>query len=104
MRQTPIAAILSAAVAAVGLGGASAASDGAGCPIPTGSERVRLDPADFTTRIDNPWWPMRPGSRWVYRETDSQGARQKVVVTVTRRTRLIANGVTARVINDVVTE
>jgi hypothetical protein len=61
-------------------------------------------PADFTTRIDNPWWPMRPGARWVYRETDSEGARQRVVVTVTRRTKLIANGVTARVVHDVVTE
>jgi hypothetical protein len=61
-------------------------------------------PADFTTNIDNPWWPMRPGSRWVYRETDSEGARQRVVVTVTRRTKLIANGVTARVVHDVVTE
>ena len=61
-------------------------------------------PADFTTRIDNPYWPMKPGSRWVYRETDSDGARQRVVVTVTRRTKLIANGVTARVVHDVVTE
>ena len=63
-----------------------------------------LNPADFTTTIDNPWWPMRPGSRWVYRETAPDGTRQRVVVTVTRRTRLIANGVTARVVRDVVTE
>ena len=61
-------------------------------------------PADFTTEIDNPWWPMKPGSRWVYRETDSEGARQKVVVTVTNRTKEIANGVEARVVHDVVTE
>jgi hypothetical protein len=61
-------------------------------------------PADFSTRIDNPWWPMRPGSRWVYRETDSEGGRQRVVVTVTRRTKLIANGVRARVVRDMVTE
>jgi hypothetical protein len=61
-------------------------------------------PADFSTRIDNPWWPMRPGSRWVYRETDSDGARQRVVVTVTRHTKLIANGVRARVVRDIVTE
>ncbi|MBN1528989.1 MAG: hypothetical protein JW895_08005 [Thermoleophilaceae bacterium] len=72
--------------------------------LPTGGEPVKLDPADFTTRITNPWWPMRPGSRWVYRETDSEGARQRVVVKVTRRTRLIANGVTARVVRDVVTQ
>jgi hypothetical protein len=61
-------------------------------------------PGDFTTQIDNPYWPMRPGARWVYRETDSEGARQRVVVTVTRRTKLIANGVTARVVHDAVTE
>jgi hypothetical protein len=63
-----------------------------------------VDPADFTTRIDNPYWPMREGSRWVYRETDSEGTRQRVVVTVTRRTKLIANGVRARIVRDVVTE
>ena len=72
--------------------------------LPKGSERVTLDPADFTTRIDNRYWPMRPGSRWIYRETDSEGTKQRVVVTVTRRTKLIANGVTARVVRDVVTE
>lgn len=62
------------------------------------------DPAELTTRIDNPYWPMRPGSRWVYRETDSEGTRQRVVVTVTHRTKRIANGATARVVHDVVTE
>jgi hypothetical protein len=72
--------------------------------LPRGGEPVTLDPADFTTRIDNPYWPMRPGSRWVYRETDAEGARQRVVVTVTRRTKMIANGVRARVVRDVVTE
>ena len=65
---------------------------------------MNLDPADFTTRITNPYWPMRAGSRWVYRETDSEGARQRVVVTVTRKTKLIANGITARVVHDAVTE
>ena len=72
--------------------------------LPQGSETVELDPAEFTTEIDNPWWPMTPGSRWVYRETDSEGAKQRVVVTVTDRTKKIANGVEARVVHDVVTE
>jgi len=86
--------------------GALAAVALAGQPsgLPQGGESVNLDPADFTTRIDNPYWPMRPGSRWVYRETDQGGARQRVVVKVTNKTKLIANGVTARVIHDVVTE
>ena len=71
--------------------------------LPQGSEPVNLNPADFTTNIDNPYWPMKPGSRWVYRETDPEGTKQRVVVTVTRRTKKIANGITARVVHDVVT-
>ena len=57
----------------------------------------------FSTRIDNPYLPMAPGSRWVYRETATDGATQRVVVKVTRRTKLIANGVTARVVRDTAT-
>jgi hypothetical protein len=99
-------AALPAAVAVLALGAAAggvAAQDATG-GLPRGSETVHLNPANFTTRIDNPYWPMKPGTRWVYRETDSEGARQRVVVTVTRRTRRIANGITARVVRDVVTE
>jgi hypothetical protein len=87
---------------AVTVAGAGAASASAG--LPRGGEHVALDPARLSTRITNPWWPMRPGSRWVYRETDSSGSRQRDVVTVTHRTKLIANGVTARVVRDVATE
>ncbi|MGZ8647599.1 MAG: hypothetical protein ACXW08_03025 [Solirubrobacteraceae bacterium] len=58
----------------------------------------------FTTRIDNPYWPMRPGARWVYRETDDDGSRQKVVVTVTNRTKRVASGIVGRVVRDTVTE
>src|SRR5215207_2925039 len=68
------------------------------------NSKTELDPADFTTKIDNPWWPMKPESRWVYRETDTEGANQKVVVTVTNRTKTIANGIEARVVHDAVTE
>jgi hypothetical protein len=60
------------------------------------------DPADFTPRIDNPYWPMTAGSRWVYRETGGS-APQRVVVKVTRRTKVV-DGITARVVHDVVTE
>jgi hypothetical protein len=72
--------------------------------MPQGSEPVKLDPADFSVSIDNPYWPMSPGSKWVYRETDSKGTIQKVVVEVTDKTKMIANGIEARVIRDTVTE
>jgi hypothetical protein len=58
--------------------------------------------SDFTTTIDNPYWPMRPGMRWVYREREG-GATQRDVVTVTSATRVI-QGVTTRAVRDVVTQ
>jgi hypothetical protein len=100
MNESARRAVIAAITAAVALGAAATAS----AQLPQGRERVKLNPADFTTRITNPWWPMRPGTRWVYRETDPDGTRQRVVVTVTKRTKLIANGVSARVVRDVVTE
>ena len=45
-----------------------------------------------------------PASKWVYRETDTRGTNQKVVVEVTDETKMIANGIEARVIRDTVTE
>jgi len=61
-------------------------------------------PGDFTTRIDNPYLPLRPGTRQVYRETDAEGHVQKVVVRVTRRTKRVASGIVGRVVRDTVTE
>jgi hypothetical protein len=72
--------------------------------LPQGSEPVNLDPNKFTSNIDNPYWPIAPGTRWTYRETDQEGAQLQVVVTVTDQTKKIANGVTARVVRDSVTE
>ena len=83
---------------------AACGSDDAGRDLPQGSERVTLHPADFTTKIDNPYFPMPVGTRWEYRETDTTGAREKVVVRVTDETKKIANGITARVVRDTVTE
>ena len=97
-------AITGIALAATALAASGATTQAAGQGLPKGSEPVTLDPSRFSTKIDNPWWPMRQGSRWIYRETDPDGTRQRVVVTVTHRTKLIANGVRARVVRDVVTE
>ena len=80
---------------------ATAGNDG----LPQGSEAVELDPGEFMTQIDNPYWPMAVGSRWTYEEVDSAtGERLQVVVTVTDRTKAIANGVEARVVRDVVSD
>jgi hypothetical protein len=65
---------------------------------------VALAASAFSTHIDNPYLPMAPGSRWVYHETATDGTSQRVVVRVTHQTKLIANGVTARVVRDTATE
>jgi hypothetical protein len=53
----------------------------------------------YTTHIDNPYLPMRPGTRSVYRE-----GRQRIVVRVTHRTRQVAAGIVGRVVRDTATE
>jgi hypothetical protein len=58
----------------------------------------------FTTMIDNPWMPLAPGDRWVYRDINVGGPRQRDLVTVTPDTKQLANGVTARVVHDVALE
>jgi hypothetical protein len=84
-------------------GNGNGETEAASPALPQGSEPVSLDPAEFTTEITNPYWPMRPGSRWVYRETDKDEVL-KVVVTVTDQTKRIANGIEARVVHDVVSQ
>ncbi len=54
----------------------------------------------LTTHIDNPYWPMRPGARWVYAVTEGKDTG-RTVTTVTRRTRTLADGTTVRVVTDV---
>ena len=97
-----------AALAIAACGGNDGDDDGdetaAQSTLPSGSEPVEIDPADFTTEIDNPYWPMTPGSKWVYTSTDAKGAEMRVEVTVTDQTKKIAVGVEARVVHDLVTE
>ena len=79
-----------------------ATGTGLGADLPLGDDPVQLDPAEFTTEIDNPYWPMMPGTRWTYREVDATGEELTVTVVVTSATREIANGITARVVRDTV--
>lgn len=104
MRKTTMAAFAALALGAAACGGETKASKPATTSLPQDGQAFAIDPSDFTTEIDNPFWPMKPGSRWVYRETDPEGPAQRVVVTVLAKTKLVANGVTARVVRDVATE
>jgi hypothetical protein len=84
-------------------GGVATAGTACPVPLPWGDDPIALDPGDFVPRVDNVYWPMRPGSRWVYRESDPEGAVQRVVVDVLSRTKEI-EGITATVVHDVVRE
>jgi hypothetical protein len=55
-------------------------------------------PGRFSTTIDNPYLPMEPGTRMVYRTTDGD-EHGREVVRVTHRTRVV-DGVTVRVVRD----
>jgi hypothetical protein len=79
-------------------GGGSKSKSSSASSLPQGTKPVQLDPADFTTNIDNPYWPMRPGSHWVYREVEN-GETQRVDVTVTNQTKTL-EGIDARVVHD----
>jgi hypothetical protein len=95
-----------ACAAETGTGGTTLPSDvrGTTADFPQGAEPVDLNPADFTVDIDNPYWPMQPGTRWTYREVQPDGTEVEVIVIVTTLTKEIANGITARVIRDTVIE
>lgn len=70
--------------------------------LPTGTEPVNLNPAEFTADISHPYWPMKPGTRWTYRDVDEKGEVQHVVIVATTATKKLANGITARVVRDTV--
>ncbi len=87
-------------------GGDDETGDDTGSPssaLPQDDEPVDLDPADFVAEIDNPYWPMKPGSRWVYTETDADGNEMQVEVTVTGEKKEIL-GISATVVHDVVSQ
>jgi hypothetical protein len=97
-RRTGIALVAAGVTLALAANPATAAA-----PLPQGSEPVNLDPADFSLQIDNPYFPLVPGDRYVYRETE-EGEKLRVAVGVSSRTKRIANGITARIVHDRVTE
>jgi hypothetical protein len=71
-------------------GGFDANSRTANPPMPKAS--------DFSARVDNPWFPLKPGTTYTYRG-DKDGQPSRDVLTVTHRTRTI-EGASCVVIQD----
>jgi hypothetical protein len=111
-----VAALAAAALAACGEAAPGSGSDGASSATPSATTSVspaaieippvdgpydwEIDPANFVDGVDNPYFPLTPGTVLVY-EGRSDGEREVVTVRVTGRTKDIL-GVTAVVVRDTV--
>ena len=84
---------LGAIVGSLALTGSVAATQRARTPIP-----VLPPPSDFVSRIDNKYFPLRPGTTFSFRGTQ-EGKPRRVSVFVTHRTKTIL-GIRATVILD----
>lgn len=71
-------------------------------PLPQGAQPVTLRPECFVRAVTNRWFPLRPGTRWDYRETGPDGTAREVVVVTGQRKRIL--GIAAVVVRDRVTE
>jgi hypothetical protein len=96
--------LVSAAVALVALAGCGAAG-GAGGKDQGKAQNAyapNIDPADFTSKIDNKYFPLKPGTTFVYRGK-TQDATEGDIMKVTSDTKNIM-GVECVVVDDRVTE
>jgi hypothetical protein len=90
--------VVVAAIGAVGPAGAAESrtiKSGAGPGWPK-----TLHPSDFVRRVDNPWFPLKPGSKWRYRGREDH-SRFRDKMRVTHRKKRI-EGVRTIVVHDVV--
>jgi hypothetical protein len=101
VKQTLTAVIVAGACAAGLAAGTTWAAPSSGLPPQHASVyEPRLDPADFSTHIDNPYFPLPVGRRLVYKGV-KDGVSQREIVTVTKRTRMTAEGIRVRIVRDV---
>ncbi len=97
MRNSNAVSLVSASLLAV----AAVASAGSSAPkAKSGPHAPRIDPANFQTTVDNPYFPLAPGTKFLYRET-SGGKTSENELTVLSETKVI-QGVTCTVVHDVV--
>jgi hypothetical protein len=96
LRSRRMVLILTAVLAATLLHGSGAS---AGKPKSAGYA-PHIDPAEFVARVDNPWFPLVPGTRFVFHET-KDGKTAVNEVTVLSDTKVLM-GVNCTVVHDVV--
>ena len=73
-------------------------SAASGPPVPR-AQVTHPSASHFThARVDNPWFPLKPGTTFVYRGSED-GARTRDVLIATYRTKVV-DGVTCRVVFD----
>jgi hypothetical protein len=95
-RRKRVAVAAAGAVAALAIGVpsiVSASSNGA-------LYEPHLKASDFTTKIDNRYFPLPVGRTWIYKGV-KDGKPQIDRVTVTSMTKRVAEGITTRAISDV---
>jgi hypothetical protein len=85
-RLLALIVVVAAAVAATAVFAATPAAD--------------VDPSDFVRQIDNPWYPLRPGTTYVFRGVESGKPMRDVVAVTTRRKTIL--GVRCVVVRDTV--
>jgi hypothetical protein len=68
---------------------------------PASTYHVTIDPTNFTTKVDHPYYPLKPGTTKIY-EGVRDGAPHRTELVVTKRTRVVM-GVTCVVVEDTVT-
>ena len=100
-RRAGIAAAVTAAVIAAAAGGSAAGAPGQAIHSGAGPGWPKLlHPGDFVRRVDNPWFPLKPGSFWRYRGA-KEGQHMTDVVRIANGTKRIL-GVRTTVVHDTV--
>ncbi|MEW5987343.1 MAG: hypothetical protein AB1791_11970 [Chloroflexota bacterium] len=69
-------------------------------PTAVGPYTVDIDPADFVARVDNPYFPLTPGTKWVYEGQVEDGV-ERIEVEVLADTKVVM-GITVTVVRDTV--
>jgi hypothetical protein len=62
---------------------------------------VNLNAADFVTSVDNQYFPLVPGTKWVYEARLENGSTERIEIEILHEMRVV-NGVTATILHDAV--